>query len=189
MGARPLWRKVLSPASLKEMTTPFKNNTAFGLSVNTIDGHTVFGHGGEIEGFDTLMLYYPDDKLTIVVLANVNGGAPQTICKDLGILALGGKLVLPSERKIARIDPKIFDGYVGNYQLAPGVSITISRDGDHLFEGTPGQPKVEIFPESETDYFMKVADAQMTFVTDSQGRATELVLHQGRHDLHAKRTE
>jgi CubicO group peptidase (beta-lactamase class C family) len=80
--------KLLSSTSLKEMTTPFRNNYAFGLSVNTINGHKAIGHGGEIEGFSTLMLYYPDDKLTLVVLANVNGSAPQTICKDLGILAL-----------------------------------------------------------------------------------------------------
>ena len=40
-----------------------------------------------------------------------------------------------------------------------------TRDGDHLFEETTGQPKFEIFPESDRDYFLKVVDAQITFVT------------------------
>lgn len=35
----------------------------------------------------------------------------------------------------------------------------------------------------------KVVDAQVTFVTDSHGRATELILHQGGLDQHAKRLE
>ena len=50
-----------------------------------------------------------------------------------------------------------------------------------------GQPNFEIFPEGDRDYFLKVVDAQITFVTDGQGRATELVLHQGGRDQHAKR--
>ena len=49
--------------------------------------------------------------------------------------------------------------------------------------------RFEILPESEREYFLKVVDAQITFVTDSAGRATELILHQAGLDRHAKRTE
>ena len=65
----------------------------------------------------------------------------------------------------------------------------ITRAGDHLFEQASNQPKFEIFPESDKDYFLKVVDAQITFVTDAQGRATELILHQGGADQHARRVE
>lgn len=95
----------------------------------------------------------------------------------------------PKEHKEVHVDPKIFDGYVGSYQLAPNFSITITREGEHLFEQATGQPKFEIFPESEKDYFLKVVDAQITFVTDSHGRATELVLHQSGRNVHGKRVE
>lgn len=47
---------------------------------------------------------------------------------------------------------------------------------------------MQIFPESDRDFFLKVVDAQITFVTDAQGRATELILHQG-GDHHAKRID
>jgi CubicO group peptidase (beta-lactamase class C family) len=181
--------KLLSPASLKEMTTPFKNDYAFGLRVHRVNGHEVIDHGGGIEGFNTMLAYYPEDKLTVVVLGNVNGSAPQEIAEDLGTLARGGNVVLTSERKEVHIDPKLFDRYVGSYQLAPNFSITITREGVHLFEQATGQDKIEIFPQSEKDYFLKVVDAQITFVTDSQGRATQLVLHQGGLDQHAKRIE
>jgi hypothetical protein len=50
-------------------------------------------------------------------------------------------------------------------------------------------PKFEIFPEGDRDYFLKVVDAQITFVTDNQAPATELILHQGGRDQHAKRVE
>src|ERR1700683_1034361 len=80
--------KVLSDASLQKMTTPFKEDYAFGLGVRTTAGHKVIDHGGGIEGFNTHLAYYPDDRLTIVVLANLNGPASD-IAGKLGAVALG----------------------------------------------------------------------------------------------------
>ena len=49
--------KLLSPASLQKMTTPLKNDYAFGLGVHTSNGHKLIDHGGGIEGFNTLLAY------------------------------------------------------------------------------------------------------------------------------------
>jgi CubicO group peptidase (beta-lactamase class C family) len=181
--------KLLSPSSLQEMTTPFKNDYAFGLMVHNVNGRKVIDHGGGIEGFNTSLAYYPDDKLTVIVLGNLNGSAPQEIASKLGAVARGEKVVMPSERKEVPVDPTVFNGYVGKYQLAPNFILTVTREGDDLFTQATGQPKLQIFPESDRDYFLKVVDAQITFVTDNTGRATELILHQGGMDQHAKRME
>ena len=50
-------------------------------------------------------------------------------------------------------------------------------------------PKFELFGESPTNYFLKVVDAQITFETDAQGKATGLVLHQNGRDLPGKRAQ
>jgi CubicO group peptidase (beta-lactamase class C family) len=181
--------KLLSPSSLQAMTTPFKNDYAFGLQVHIANGRKVIDHGGGIEGFNTTLAYYPDDKLTIIVLGNLNGSAPQEIASKLAAVAHGEKVLMPAERKEVPVDPKLFNGYVGRYQLAPNFILTVTREGDELFTQATGQGKLQIFPESERDYFLKVVDAQITFVTDSNGRATELILHQGGMDQHAKRIE
>jgi CubicO group peptidase (beta-lactamase class C family) len=91
--------KLLSSASLKEMLTPFKNNYAFGLVVHMENGHQVIDHGGRIPGFDTALVYYPEDKLIIVVLANTDVDVALWIAADLGTLEHGGKAVLPGEQK------------------------------------------------------------------------------------------
>ena len=181
--------KVLSPESLKQMTTPFKDNYAFGLMVRTENGHKVIDHGGGIEGFNTMLAYYPDDKLTVAVLGNLSGGAPQEIAKYLGTLALGGKVVLPSERQAVRIDPQIFDRYVGDYELAPNFVMKVSREGDRFITQATGQGQVEIYPENDHEFFAKVVDAQITFVTDKNDKATALILHQGGADHRAPRVE
>ena len=76
-------RKLLSAASLKEMTTPFKEKYAFGLVVTNANGHRKVEHGGGIEGFNTDVVYWPDERLAVIVLGNLNGGAPGEIAKQL----------------------------------------------------------------------------------------------------------
>ncbi|MBZ5695234.1 MAG: serine hydrolase [Acidobacteriia bacterium] len=100
-----------------------------------------------------------------------------------------GDAAPPKEHKEVTVDPKLFDGYVGRYQFAPNVVLAVTRDGTHLFAQLTGQANFEIFPEGERDYFYKVVDAQITFVTDGSGRATELILHQNGFDQHAKRVD
>ena len=50
-----------------------------------------------------------------------------------------------------------------------------------------GQGKVEIYPSSPTEIFLKVVDAQITFVKDASGAVTQLVLHQGGRDMPGKK--
>jgi CubicO group peptidase (beta-lactamase class C family) len=79
--------KLLSAESFKKMTTPFKRNYACGLVVHTINGHKVIDHGGGINGFSTLLAYYPDDKLTIIALGNIESGASAEIASSLAPIA------------------------------------------------------------------------------------------------------
>jgi hypothetical protein len=50
-----------------------------------------------------------------------------------------------------------------------------------------GQPKVEIFAESETKFFVKAFEAQITFVKDGQGIVTNMILHQRGRDTSAQK--
>jgi len=71
--------KVLQAESLKKMSTPFKDNYGCGLFISTSGGHKKIYHGGSIEGFNTELAYYPEDRLAVIVLANLNGRAPEEI--------------------------------------------------------------------------------------------------------------
>ncbi len=86
-------------------------------------------------------------------------------------------------------DPAIYERYVGRYELAEGFVLTITREGDRLFSQATGQAKVEIFPSSETEFFLKVVDAQLTFEVGASGPATAVVLHQGGQTIRGPRLE
>ncbi|MGI9519428.1 MAG: serine hydrolase [Pirellulaceae bacterium] len=94
-----------------------------------------------------------------------------------------------AEREIADVDFAIYDDYVGEYELAPGFSITVTRDGDRLLAQGTGQPALEIFPASETTYFPREVEAEMTFVRDEDGKVNELMLKQGGAEITGKRKE
>lgn len=179
--------KLLKPASLEKMTTPFLQNYAFGVTVATAGGRKVISHDGGIEGFNTRVAYYPEDKLTVIVLSNVNGSGPDEIAGRLASFAYGEKVQLPSERKEISLDPKLLDRYPGVYEVSPGANMAITRDGNQLFGKLGGQPALPLYPESETIFFLKAVDAQIEFAAGE--RPAQLTLHQNGNDLVARRLD
>jgi hypothetical protein len=87
------------------------------------------------------------------------------------------------------LDAAVLERYTGDYQLAPHVVVGVTREANRLFAQLTGQPKAEIFARSEGEFFYKIVDAQITFETDPQGRATGLVLHQNGADMPAPRID
>lgn len=173
--------KVLKPESLAKMTTPFKNGYGCGLFIRTGDGQKLITHGGGIEGFNTSLNYYPDDKTTVIVLGNLTGGAPDQIARNLGKVALGQPVVLPSERKAITVSPEVLSRYAGTYRMtdAPIDYVIAVQDG-HLTGKLGNQPALDLFAESETKFFLKVVDAQVEFFTDPSTHAVNrLVIYQG----------
>lgn len=92
-----------------------------------------------------------------------------------------------TEHKEIKLDPKIFQMYVGKYEARPGIVLTATMEDGHYFAQLTGQPKLEVFAENDHDFFLKVVDAQLTFHTDDQRKATEVVLHQNGRNLTWKR--
>jgi len=180
--------KVVSAESLEKMTTPFKNNYALGLTVQTTEGRKVIQHGGGIDGFNTFLSYYPTDKLTVAVLANINGPAPGAMAAKLAAVAHGETVQSPSERKEIALPAETLAKYVGSYELAPGMTLAIRLDGNQLKAQLTGQGQLPIFPESETKFFLKIVDAQLEFGRDEAGAVTDVVLHQNGIDQKAMRT-
>jgi hypothetical protein len=95
----------------------------------------------------------------------------------------------PRQRKEITVDPALFDRYAGRYQLTPTFILTVTRENDRLYAQATGQPKLQLFAETDRDFFLKEVDAQLTFVTDMAGRVTKAIMHQGGMDQDAKRIE
>jgi CubicO group peptidase (beta-lactamase class C family) len=94
---------------------------------------------------------------------------------------------LTGAQKEAAPDSKLYDSYVGEYELAPNFIITITVEDGKLMSAATGQQKVQLYPTSATEFFLKVVDAQVTFVKTEQGVVTQLILHQNGRNMPAKK--
>ena len=63
------------------------------------------------------------------------------------------------------------------------------QEGDHISVQENDEPKEELFPESERDFFSKTADDVFTFEIDNHGRVTRMVLHTGGRDIPLNRID
>jgi hypothetical protein len=87
------------------------------------------------------------------------------------------------------VDPNLFDRYVGYYELGPRSIFTVTREGDRLFAQLTGQRKLELFPESDREFFYKAVAAQITFVADGEQTPTGLILHQNGREFPSRRVD
>ena len=126
----------------------------------------------------------------MIVLTNSTGNPD-----DIGFHILEPKVELVPPPKPAKqraeiaLDSVKLMPLVGVYELAPTFRIEITREGSALFAQATAQPKFPLFAESETEFFLKVVDAQISFVKDSAGKVNQIVLHQGGADIPGKRVK
>jgi hypothetical protein len=88
---------------------------------------------------------------------------------------------------IAKVDPKIYDAYVGRYDIGNNRVYVITREGDRLLTQIAGNPPFELFPETETQFFWKEIRGRLIFVKDEKGEVNELMFDQGVTPGRAKR--
>jgi len=81
----------------------------------------------------------------------------------------------------------VLSKYVGQFQLAPDFIITIRLDGNKIFAQATGQSEVEIFPSSETKFYLKVVNAQIDFVKNDDGDFNKLILYQNNREMPGER--
>jgi bla regulator protein blaR1 len=87
------------------------------------------------------------------------------------------------------IDAKLFDGYVGAYQLTPRLIFSVTRDGDKLFAQLTGQQNFQLHPYTDRDFFYTIVPAQLSFVAGADGTASAVILHQNGMDRAAERVD
>lgn len=141
-------------------------------------GKMIF-HGGNTLGFTANLVRFIDLDMTIIILSNNGYYDTTTLTNALTSISLGGAYELPKALVAIEIeDADLYDKYIGEYELAPQVIYTITKEENKIFAQLTGQERFEIFPSSESEFFYKVVDAKITFIKDDKGNVTNLILHQ-----------
>jgi CubicO group peptidase (beta-lactamase class C family) len=140
---------------------------------------------GGTGGYATFIGYSARTGIAAVLLSNA---ASWTATPALGRHLLNANFPLPTLHRQVPIDPGKLSVYAGRYPLTPRFVLTVtSRDGRLMVQAT-GQEEYEVFPESDTRFFYRVVDAQISFELTPDGTASALVLHQNGRDRRGVRS-
>jgi hypothetical protein len=93
---------------------------------------------------------------------------------------------LPAAKAPVAVDPAVYDRYVGEYEIAPNLILTITKEDNKLMGQPTGQRKVELTPESETKFAVTQVGAQIEFTVEN-GKVTQLTFYQGGRTTPAKK--
>ena len=153
-----------------------KMQMGLGWGINRNFDDDLRNHSGGTGGYITYLGIDLKRRRGVVVLSNTLNDIT-----DIGLHLLESRAPLFKEHKAIKLKAETLGTYVGVYQMQPDVVLTISRSGDRLFSrrGSPGSSpdKLEMFAETDTEFFFKALNAQMTFTKDSAGRVTQVVIH------------
>ncbi len=171
---------------------PLGERNSIGLAWNNFEsyGTMITWHNGGTGGFRTFIGMDDAHHRGVIVLSN-STNSPD----DIGFHLLQPKVPLetptpaPKAHVEVPLDPSKLEALVGVYELAPNFQLAITKEGSALFAQATGQGKVQVYPESETEFFLKVTDAQITFVKGPDGKVDHFVLHQGGRDTTGQRVK
>jgi CubicO group peptidase (beta-lactamase class C family) len=145
--------RIVKPASYTAMTTPEGSakgaGYGYGLAMDTLGGRARVQHGGGINGFNTMLMYYPADTLTIAVFANTNGPWADRVANNIARAALGAPLTA-SPARLADLPTTVEERarFAGTYRLVLPNGQTLNlrvfeREGRLMAQGE-GQGEVPL---------------------------------------------
>ena len=185
--------KILSNEMTKQMLTRQIENWGLGLVIEGEGRSARFNHVGDTQGYQCHMTAYENTGQGVVIMTNSDRGG---LLIDEIIRSVAREHdwtdYKPKEKAIATVDPKIYDVYIGQYELEISADfvVTISTETGKLtmtLKQPSGQSSAELLPESENQFFRRDVDFEMTFVKNDADQVTGLVIRQGRAEFRGKK--
>jgi CubicO group peptidase (beta-lactamase class C family) len=189
--------RVVRPASYARMTTPESLSNGkplsygYGLAIDSVGSHRRIQHGGGINGFVTSLQYYPDDTLTVVVLANTGPAPSDELATNIARLVFG--MPLPKPR------PKLADlpvtaamraNVVGMYELktpAGPRTFRVYSQGEQLFAQLAGQDSFRLLHQGQAVFGAEFDSSVRISFVPADAPATKFLFRQGEFQSEAPR--
>jgi CubicO group peptidase (beta-lactamase class C family) len=166
--------RVLNQKMARVMLTPHMGPSesirwGLGVRVGGTRPNIYFEHGGSAAFQCDMVGYLSGDG--VVVLTNGGGGGPLSdqIVRSVA-QAYGWPDLQPVEHTVVHVDPTKFGRYVGTYDF-----MKVTKDGNRLMAEIPiGSKAQELFPESDTQYFLRDDPTRVIFDVNPDGSVTGL---------------
>jgi len=164
--------KILEASSLKEMVSASEHGYGYGLAVDHGYGQSVLSFPAAIDGFNGSLIYFEEDKTTVLVLCNTEVVPASRIAQDVAMLVYGDEPERRREAHEVKIAPSTYERYVGTYRLTEDTwsryaeltdperfamlqTVHVRASGDRLYFDVPGHGLTWMHPMGRGQFFFK----------------------------------
>ncbi len=187
--------RVLSEKSYRAATTPItlksgdkaSMNYGYGLVMTKYRGQDIISHGGGLHGFVTQLAYYPKQKLSIIMFSNSMNPEVNFDPNKIAEAVLWKEMEKQTSYTVSAVKPKNIKQFTGRYDFMNSAVIQITTEDNKLYAQLTGQPKFEIFPTSEIEFFWKVVEARIKFIKNEKGEVSHAMFTQNGQEINAKK--
>jgi len=179
-----LARAITSLLNVRRQTDSKDLYAAAGWFVQTEYGDELVWKDGGTGGYATFIGYSTRSGMAALLLSNASSwySTPR-----LGRHLLNPAFAVPAVRRQIAIDPAKLPRYAGRYPITPQFVLTVTPKQGRLMVQATEQDEFQVYPESETRFFYRVVDAELTFELGPDGSAVALVLQQSGRNRRAIR--
>jgi len=191
---------------IKTMHTPGKLNNreqgdyAFGLVIDKYKEQKRIWHNGGIGGYHAQYVSFPEYRLSVIILANLQNLNPELLANEIidklleTIFRLNEnyeeEMIKDIEQTKVTVDPKIYQNYIGKYHSDSLGIVSISCENNHLMiQASLRFPEMEFIPESETSFFLEFLNLRITFEKNKKDIYSQFILHEEGKESINKRIE
>lgn len=174
--------KLVSKKTMAKIFTPyaetFMGSYGYGWFIKGEDKERTVFHDGIVSGFHALISKYVGINSASIILSNknINGSTVYRIESDINNILLGKDVEMPKEKIAVKLDDEKIERLLGTYEIEPGLEIEVTREEAKIYAVLTGMEKMEIFPQSETEAFLRSMDLTVQFHIDENNKADSITI-------------
>jgi hypothetical protein len=162
-------------------------NYGYGLVTGSYRGIDYIDHGGGLHGFVTELIYYPKQRLSIVMFSNTMNPEVNFDPHKIAEAYLWKDMEKRASSQVVSVPTEVLKRYTGRYDFMNSAVMQVTLEDDKLFAQLSGQGKFQIFPTSQNEFFWKVVDARIKFIQDETGVVNHAEFTQNGRELTVKK--
>ncbi|GAA4308906.1 serine hydrolase domain-containing protein [Nibribacter koreensis] len=170
--------KLISQTSLEKMKT-MKDAYGLGLQKYSFNNHVGYGHGGIIDGFQSMIKYFPEQKLTMATTFNGLGMSANNAHIGIQSIMFNLPYQIPTYEtpKNLSLDLSKYEGTFVSQQFP--LKVTMFKEGDKLMSQAQGQSAFNLEPRSAQTFVFDPANIEIEFKANEAGVYDQFTLKQG----------
>ena len=178
--------KLVSENSLNYMLPNGEDHYGMGMHSIPYYASKGYGHGGTIDASRSLVIYFPEDNLSIAYCTNGHIYMMEEIINQVLKIYHNNPYKIPVRKRSIKVSKEILEKYVGIYEIRPQFTVFITLENDGLFAQTPNGDKRELFAKSKNTFFSMVDEVELKFIKKKHRKFDTMIVLDGENQTNAR---